>query len=156
MLGPGNKLLNSISGARSRAQEPIKLGPEAKAWPQASVVEFEMKPRGKDLIAVHCKDWGVIAGLLADITYDKTEIVTDVTWKYSIKPEADWWKIKFDDKGWKNAVEYGQYPCCIWGARVNGMNKPQSKAFRIWSDTNVQGIDTMAKQMTFLKLLAKR
>ena len=125
-------------------EESIKLGPEAKDWTQASVVEFEVKPRGGNLIAVHCEDWGVIAGLLADITYDKTEIVTDTNWKYSTKPEADWWKIKFDDKGWKNAVEYGQYPCCIWGGRVNGMNKPQSKALWIWSENNVQGgkIDT--------------
>jgi hypothetical protein len=124
-------------------EELIKLDPgPARNWQQINEVEFEVKP-GRNVIAVHCGDSGVIAGLLADITFDKTVIVTDRTWKCTTKPGKGWHKIDYDEGKWEDATEYAQYPQGIWGARVNGMGDPPCEAFWIWTKNNAAGnIDT--------------
>lgn len=123
--------------------EEMQLGPGAGDWTLADEIEFEKKA-GKNVIAAHCTDAGVIAGLLADISFDDTVLVTDETWKFNTDEVNGWEEPDFDDTDWGNAVIYEQYPQGIWGRRVNGMNDPLSEAFWIWSDTNVQDgqIDT--------------
>jgi len=106
-------------------------------WEVANIVQFEMI-RGINVIALHCTDAGVIAGLLADITYGDAVRNTDDTWKYILKDDAGYEDIDFDDSDWANAVIYHQYPTGIWAQRVPAMNDPMSEAFWIWSDTNVQ------------------
>ena len=117
--------------------------PGAANWQQGDLVEFKMGTN-KNVIAMKCTDSGVIAGLLVDLRYDKTLIISDKSLKYNIKEIANWQMVNFKDDKWKKAVEYHKYPEGIWAKRVPIFDKPMTNPWWIWSDTNVQGgkIDT--------------
>ncbi|WP_181438811.1 hypothetical protein [Paenibacillus sambharensis] len=92
---------------------------------------------GKNVIAVRAKDVGSYAGLLADITYQDENLVTDFNWKASGTYAAGWEKTTFNDDAWSKAQDNGRYGVTPWNTQVSGM-PADTTARWIWSSKSYQ------------------
>ncbi|MGC9003111.1 MAG: GH116 family glycosyl hydrolase [bacterium] len=73
--------------------------------------------KGKNTIAVKCRNEEGPAGLLVELTAGKKGKVilfSDESWKAG-KEEEGWEKINFNDSHWQNAEALGSPPCQPWG-----------------------------------------
>ena len=96
-------------------------------WKSVKTYEFPLKYG--DTIAIEATDYGWIAGLIAEITYNDKTIVTDSTWKCSIYKEDNWSQPGFDDSSWNQAIEHTINSGWPWG-KINNIS---NSAKWIWS-----------------------
>ena len=105
-------------------------------WPQSQTYNLPQHA-GKNVIAIKAMDAGGIAALLVDIQYGigGPRTGSNGSWKVSLNPPANWADPNFDDSGWANATDYGQYGIAPWFMNVAGM--PGDTPGRwIWSSNN--------------------
>jgi hypothetical protein len=103
-------------------------------WYEANVHRLNIS-KGKNVIAIKAIDHGYLGGLLADIEISGQRFVTNNSWKVRTVEEANWNKVNYDAKNWRNAFTNGVYGVSPWGRDIKGM-KDDTKAFWIWSDRN--------------------
>lgn len=77
---------------------------------------------GRNLIAVAATNEGGPAGLLARLAIELEGgggqiivIFTNAQWRASSVKQPGWNEIEFDDAGWKNAIDLGEYGTSPWG-----------------------------------------
>jgi len=118
--------------------EPVPTDPDrAGDWTRPETIPFQVQP-GVNVVAVHARDAGVIAGLLAELQVGTTTLVSGGSWR--VVPEAPdgWWYRTYDDTAWPRASAYGAWPGGIWGSRVQGWEGVSPDAQWIWTDRNEQ------------------
>lgn len=143
----------------------IKRGPNANDTYYDTVDITKYLVKGENIISVLVWYWGRDgychkssgkSGMLAKITLNGAEIITDSTWKVKIHPsfgETDnpkpnyrlpesnvhydarkslgaWKTYSYDDSQWENATEHGRYPCAPW-------NKLHKRPFPNWKDSGI-------------------
>ena len=106
--------VNGVEVARSDGKE--------FAWqrPQTSEVTNLLKP-GKNFLAVAATNEGGPAGLLGKLVVEFEQgepliIVTDRSWKCSRDEQPNWQQPDFDDSGWQDAREIGNFGVPPWGS----------------------------------------
>lgn len=102
----------------------------------------DLKPGELNTIAVKAHNRGGIAAFVLKLEMDgltngKQSIISDKTWKLSLKETKGWEKADFDDSGWKGPIkEFGDFGMSPWG--VAGLNGPGGKSR---SDSNKDPLD---------------
>ncbi len=111
-------------------------------WTKAYTFPVSIQP-GTNVIAVQAKDWGSYAGLLADLSYEDENLVTDFNWKVSERYVEGWEQPRFDDTSWARASDFGRYGIDPW-QQIQGMPEETSARW-IWAGkTNVDAPVTEA------------
>lgn len=104
-------------------------------WTKTYTFPVPVQP-GTNVIAVQAKDFGVYAGLLADLVYNDENLVTDFNWKASERYIEGWEQPRFDDTSWARASDFGRYGIEPW-KQIEGMPEDTSARW-IWAGkTNV-------------------
>ncbi|MBI1884646.1 MAG: fibronectin type III domain-containing protein [Chlamydiae bacterium] len=85
-------------------------------WSNPPSVGFNLQ--NGDVIAVKAWDLGGMAGFLAAIDYNGTQIVSNTTWKVSKGSFSDlsWAQKAYDDSAWMNAISRGSNGISPWGS----------------------------------------
>jgi len=99
-------------------------------WRTARKFNASLVP-GKNVVAVRVQDYGVYAGLLADIQCEGVHIGTDFNWKVATTNYSYWNTTSFDDSNWEYANSFGRYGVYPWNKSVVGM-PADSDAYWIW------------------------
>ncbi|MCZ6818140.1 MAG: GDSL-type esterase/lipase family protein, partial [Calditrichaeota bacterium] len=88
---------------------------------------------GKNVIAVHGINGGGSAGLIIEVRIDGDLVLqTDSGWLMNLSEASGWTAAGFDDSGWANATDVGQYGIAPWNSNI--ANFPSSStAHWIWS-----------------------
>ncbi len=80
----------------------------------------EVLRRGRNVIAVECRDDKKPAGLLLRLSMQLPDgrrqfVVTDESWRQVVRAPKAWESLDFDDKAWTKAVSYGKLGVQPWG-----------------------------------------
>jgi hypothetical protein len=97
-------------------------------------------------IAVACRDFGVISGLLGDISVNGSRINTDSSWKYSLTEQTGWKELGFNESSWTNATEVSNYQGGRWPTIAN-MDGTTAKW--IWSSSESDDLVYFRKKLIF-------
>jgi hypothetical protein len=114
------------------------------SWPNPAQVDVKTALRkGKNVLAVDCLDDKKPAGLLLRLSMVLADgrrqfVVTDETWRQTVKESQGWKNADFDDTHWPTAVSLGKLGVAPWGnvfAKLK--NEPSGKDVRapswIWT-----------------------
>lgn len=82
-------------------------GAQKSIWNEGQ--QFSLQVDKGDVIAVQATNSGGLAGLLLELTHEGRIISTNQDWKVSNSPRGGWKGQNFDDCGWQNAIELGDY-----------------------------------------------
>jgi hypothetical protein len=91
------------------------------AWPNPAQVDIKATLRkGKNILAVDCLDDKKPAGLLLRLAMELTDgkrqfVVTDETWRQTVKAPEGWKQADFDDRDWPAAQSLGKLGVAPWG-----------------------------------------
>jgi hypothetical protein len=90
-------------------------------WQMPAQVDVKAALRkGKNVLAVDCLDDKKPAGLLLRLSIELADgrrqfLVTDESWRQTVKPPKGWEQVDFDDKDWPNAMSLGKLGVAPWG-----------------------------------------
>lgn len=115
-------------------------------WVHAQTYNLAIQP-GRNVVAIRGTDAGGIAALLAELQVSGRRIGTSVDWRVSVNAPGNWADVNFDDSGWSNATEYGNYGVGPWGTSVVGI-PGDTRARWIWS-SNGDGDDLVYFRFSF-------
>ena len=113
-------------------------------WPVANV--FSVDFLYENQIAVACRYFGVISGLLGDISVNGSRINTDSSWKYSLTEQTGWKELGFNESSWTNATEVSNYQGGRWPTIAN-MDGTTAKW--IWSSSESDDLVYFRKKLIF-------
>ena len=70
--------------------------------------------KGQNVIAIEAVNVGGPAGLIASLSMDEKQIVTNKHWQVSIEKKTNWFSREFDDSSWAKATELGPANMSPW------------------------------------------
>jgi hypothetical protein len=132
----------------------VLVGDDGSEWSTPKSYDVEIFC-GSNNIALEGRNmWntdGLDRGIILDLAYAGSHVVTDSTWRVLAAPPSGWTDPSFDDNAWAPATDIGPEGEAPWGAVIG-----PSSAHWIWSyDPNLPGsmkveAETIGARKTFV------
>jgi len=114
-----------LSGTGITSVQPVTLETDDNLQSTSQSIDFNFTA-----------SWTDIDGFDFRLDNDTSQqLVSDSSWRVSTVATSGWQSTGFDDSGWTQATEFGNYGVVPWQQRVEGI-PTGTQAMWIWSDDN--------------------